>query len=90
MCLAVPGQILSTQQDGSLMRTGRVSFGGVIREISLAYVPEANVGDYVIVHAGFAISRINEEEAQKVFQTLDALGALEEATTAGTDHEISG
>jgi hydrogenase expression/formation protein HypC len=63
------------------MRTGRVSFGGIIKEVSLAYVPEANVGDYVIVHVGFALSRVDEAEANRVFDYLrqmDELGELQD------------
>jgi hydrogenase expression/formation protein HypC len=61
-----------------LNRTGRVSFGGVVKEVSLAYVPEAHVGDYVIVHVGFALSRVDEAEAQRVFEYLEAMGDLGE------------
>lgn len=71
MCLAVPGKILSiTDEDNDLLRTARVSFGGIVKEISLAGVPEAKLGDYVIVHAGFALARLDEQEAQQVFATL--------------------
>ena len=73
MCLAVPGKIESTTGD-DLARMARVNFSGVVREISLAYVPEAQVGDYVLVHVGFAISKIDEEEAKKVFEYLVAMG----------------
>jgi hydrogenase expression/formation protein HypC len=76
--------VLSVSGDDPLMRLGRVSFGGVVKEISLAYVPEANIGDYVIVHAGFAISTLDAGEAQRVFdylQEMDALGELEDDTT---------
>lgn len=73
MCLAVPGKILSTSGEDPLTRTARVSFGGVIKEVNLAYVPEAQVGDYVIVHVGFALNRLDEEEAQKVLETLAEL-----------------
>jgi hydrogenase expression/formation protein HypC len=61
-----------------LNRVGRVSFGGVVKEVSLAYVPEAQVGDYVIVHVGFALSRVDEAEAQRVFEYLEAMGDLGE------------
>jgi hydrogenase expression/formation protein HypC len=72
MCLAVPGQILSTQgQD--LDRMGRVSFGGVVKEVSLAYVPEANVGDYVVVHVGFAISQLDIQEAEQTLHYLEQI-----------------
>jgi hydrogenase expression/formation protein HypC len=75
MCLGVPGEVM-TVIDGPL-RMGRVAFGGVVKEVCLAYVPEADVGDYVIVHAGFAISRIDREAAARVFSYLDEIGAAE-------------
>lgn len=81
MCLAVPGRILSIAGE-DLLRTGCVSFGGLLREVSLAYVPEAKVGDYVIVHAGFALSRLDEQEAMKVFACLDEMERLERQTGA--------
>ena len=73
MCLAVPGKILDIQDADQLMRTGRASFGGIIREVNLAFVPEATVGDYVLVHAGVAINVIDEEEANQVFEYLDEI-----------------
>lgn len=78
MCLAVPGKVLSITGDDPLLRSGRVSFGGVVREVNLAYVPEVVVGDYVIVHVGFAISKVDEEEARRVFEYLREMGDLEE------------
>ena len=77
MCLAVPGKIISIQGDG-LNRTGRVSFNGVVKETSLAYVPDAHLDDYVIVHVGFALSVVDEEEARRVFEYLADMGDLEE------------
>jgi hydrogenase expression/formation protein HypC len=79
MCLAVPGKILSIAAGEPLMRTGNVSFGGVVKEINLAYVPEAKIGDYVIVHAGFALSIVDESEAKQVFEYLKEINAIEEA-----------
>ena len=73
MCLAVPGQIISIDGDDFLTRSAHVSFGGAIREASLAFVPEAKQGDYVIVHAGIAISVLDEAAAQQVFRDLEAL-----------------
>ena len=81
MCLAVPGKLISTNGEG-LERSGRVSFGGVIKEVSLAYVPEAKVGDYVIVHVGFALSTVDETEAERVFSYLEQLGELGELDDA--------
>lgn len=69
MCLGVPGRIVEVWDDG-LMRMGKVDFGGIARQVCLAYVPEAQVGDYVIVHVGFAISVVSEEEAQETLQLL--------------------
>lgn len=76
MCLAVPGRILSTEGDDPLMRVGRVDFGGIVKQINLAYVPEATVGDYVLVHVGFAITVIDEAEADRVFEHLREIGEL--------------
>ena len=82
MCLGVPARILSAD-DGGLLRMGQVDFGTVSREVCLAYVPEANVGDYVIVHAGFAISQLDEEEARESLSLLGELGVLEELQLPG-------
>ena len=73
MCLAVPGKIISIDKSDPVMINGRISFGGVIKEISLAFVPHARVDDYVIVHAGFALSIIDEEEAGTVFEYLNQI-----------------
>jgi hydrogenase expression/formation protein HypC len=78
MCLGIPGEVLSIEEDTQGLRLGRARFGGVVREISLDLVPEAQVGDYVIVHAGFAISVIDAEEAQSVVRLLEE---MEEAAT---------
>ena len=78
MCLAVPGKIISTNGEDAFERTGRVNFGGIVKEVSLAYVPEAQVGDYVIVHVGFALSTVDEAEAAKVFEYLEQMGELGE------------
>ena len=78
MCLAVPGKILSIHGDEQMNRTGRASFGGIVKEVNLAYVPEAKVGDYVLVHVGFAISIVDESEANSVFEYLQDMGELDE------------
>jgi hydrogenase expression/formation protein HypC len=70
MCLAVPGKVLSISGDEPLMKMGKVSFGGVVKEVSLAYVPEVKIGDYVIVHVGFALSIVDEEAAKETLQDL--------------------
>ncbi len=78
MCLAVPGKVLSIAGDEPLQRAGRVSFGGIVKEVNLACVPEAQVGDFVIVHVGVAISRLDEAEAQRVFDYLREMDELAE------------
>lgn len=80
MCLAVPGKITQIIEEGVLTRTGRVDFSGIIKNANLAYVPDAQVGDYVIVHVGFAISKLDESEAQKVFNYLKEMDDLTELT----------
>jgi hydrogenase expression/formation protein HypC len=77
MCLAIPGKLISiTGED--ILRSGKVDFGGVAREVNLAYVPEAQLGDYVMVHVGFAISKVDEEEARQVFSYLEQMGEFGE------------
>jgi len=76
MCLAIPGKVISISGDDPLTRMGRIDFSGVIKQASLAYVPEVQLGDYVIVHVGFALSKVDEDEAQKVFEYLRQMGEL--------------
>lgn len=78
MCLGVPGRVLSIEPDALGMNMGKVSFGGITKQVCLAYVPEVEVGEYVVVHVGFAISKIDEEEARRVFELLDEMGELAE------------
>lgn len=77
MCLAVPGQIVAIREEHGL-RAGRIQFGGIFRQASLDFVPEAQVGDYVMVHVGFAISRVDAAEAQRTYELLEQMGALED------------
>jgi hydrogenase expression/formation protein HypC len=83
MCLAIPGKVETISGDDPITRMGRINFGGVIKEACLAYVPEARVGDYVIVHAGFALSKVDEEEAHKVFEYLEQMEELGELKEGG-------
>jgi len=84
MCLAIPGKIVS-MEDRNGVRTGRVQFGGITRETCLDFVPEAGVGDYVIVHVGFAISCVDREEAERSYQLLESLGLIEGELGPGAD-----
>ena len=77
MCLAIPGKIVSVEEANGL-RSARIQFGGIVRQASLDFVPEAQVGDYVMVHVGYAISRVDAAEAERTYQLLEEMGALEE------------
>jgi hydrogenase expression/formation protein HypC len=77
MCLGVPGKVLSIEKEEALgLSTGRVQFGGIVKEVNLTYTPEVKIGEYVVVHVGFAISKLDEAEAQQVFDYLRELGEL--------------
>jgi hydrogenase expression/formation protein HypC len=83
MCLAIPGKIESISGgDDPLSKNARINFGGIFKQVSLAYVPEAKVGEYVIVHVGFAISKVHEQEALKIFEYFKEMGELEELKDA--------
>jgi hydrogenase expression/formation protein HypC len=77
MCLAVPGKVLSKENIAGV-DVGQVQFGAITRQVALGFVPEAEVGDYVMVHVGFAISKVDAAEAQRTYEILQELGALEE------------
>jgi hydrogenase expression/formation protein HypC len=84
MCLAVPGRILGIEGADPVLRSGRVDFSGIVKTVNLSYVPDAQVGDYVLVHVGFAISTVDEIEAVRVFEYLrhmDELAELEQGDT---------
>ena len=91
MCLGVPGRVLDvTDEDGDEngLRMGRVDFGGVARKVCLAHVPDVTPGEYVLVHVGFALSRLDELEARRVLELLDELGRSDEGIDEGIDEEI--
>jgi hydrogenase expression/formation protein HypC len=84
MCLAIPGKVVSISGDDPLTRMGRIDFSGAVKQVSLAYVPEVNIGDYVIVHVGFALGKVDEVEAEMIFEYLkrmNELGDLAEGAT---------
>ena len=78
MCLAIPGKIIGITDDNSVTRRGKVSFGGLVKEVNLSFVPEAEAGSYVMVHVGFAISQVDEQEAGQVFEYLREMDELSE------------
>lgn len=77
MCLGIPGKIVEIIGDDQILRSGKVVFGGVSKEVNLSLVEEAQVGDYVIVHAGFALNTIDEDEAKRIFEYLEQMNELE-------------
>jgi hydrogenase expression/formation protein HypC len=82
VCLGVPGRIVSIDESAVGMPMARVSFAGIVKEVCLAYTPEASVGDYVVVHVGFSIARIDEAEATRVFEYLESMDELGELSIA--------
>lgn len=78
MCLGIPGEVLSIDRNDPMMPSARVSFSGVVKQVCLSYAPEAQVGDYVVVHVGFAISRLDPEEARKTLHYLEQIGETAE------------
>ena len=86
MCLAIPGKVLEEFHSGG-MRMGKIQFGGIVREAALDYVPEVRIGDYVLVHVGFAISIVDEEEAARTYKTLEELDQLTELQAPQVDEE---
>ena len=83
MCLAIPGKIISIENEDSLLRSGKVDFGGIFKQVNLACVPEARIGDYVLVHVGFGISKIDEAEARQVFEYLRQMEQIDEMEENG-------
>jgi hydrogenase expression/formation protein HypC len=84
MCLAIPGKIVEFH-DNCGVRMSRVDFGGIVREACLEYIPDAKIGDYVMVHVGFAISKVDEAEAARTYQYLEEMGQLTEVTSREID-----
>ena len=88
MCLAIPGKIVEIYEDKGL-RMGKLDFGGTIKKACLQYLPEVQIGDYALVHVGFALSKVDEEEAAKTYQLLEEMGEIR-AQFDGADPETSG
>ena len=84
MCLAVPGKVISIEEADATFRNGRVDFAGIVKNVNLSYVPEAKIGDYVVVHVGFALSIVDEAEARQVFEYLREMGELTELSEEAT------
>lgn len=85
MCLAIPGKVVEIQCDEQGVRMARTNFGGIVKQVCLEYTPEVEVGDYVLVHVGFALSKVNEEEAERTYRLLEELDQLAELDVPGFD-----
>jgi hydrogenase expression/formation protein HypC len=85
MCLAIPGKLLEITDDGSGIRMGRANFGGIVKQVCLEYTPEVTTGDYVLVHVGFALSKVDEEEAERTYKLLEEMDQLGELDTPDSE-----
>ena len=90
MCLAIPGKLIEIQQNAEGVRMGKANFGGIVKEVCLEYIPEAQVGEYTIVHVGFAITRLDEESALETLALFQEMGRLSEELNPETDGSFSG
>lgn len=81
MCLAIPGKVLEIQKDAQGVRMGKTNFGGIVKQVCLEYTPEVECGDYVLVHVGFALSKVDEEEAHRTYKALENMKQLGELDT---------
>ena len=78
MCLAIPGRLIEVSEDAHGVRMGKANFGGIVKEVCLEYTPEANAGDYVLVHVGFALGKVDEDEAARTYRLLEEMEQLAE------------
>jgi hydrogenase expression/formation protein HypC len=88
MCLAIPGKVLEIQRDAQGVRMGKTNFGGVVKQVCLEYTPDVECGDYVLVHVGFALSKVDEEEADRTYKALEAMKQLGELETPEFDPDL--
>ena len=87
MCLAIPGKLVEVGTDAQGVRMGKANFGGIVKQVCLEYTPEVVIGDYVLVHVGFALSKVDEEEAARTYKALEELQQLGELDTPDVDDE---
>ena len=78
MCLAIPGKLIDITEDSNGVKMGRANFGGIVKQVCLEYTPEVNPGDYVLVHVGFALNKVDEEEAERTYKLLQEMDQLQE------------
>src|SRR5438477_5704946 len=85
MCLAIPGKLLEILDDGNGVKMGRANFGGIVKQVCLEYTPDVIAGDYVLVHVGFALNKVDEEEAERTYRLLQELDQLQELDVPGVE-----
>lgn len=85
MCLAIPGKLIDIAEDVNGVRMGRANFGGIVKQVCLEYTPEVNPGDYVLVHVGFALNKVDEEEAERTYRLLQEMDQLQELDVPGVE-----
>lgn len=85
MCLAIPGKLIEISQDAHGVRMGRANFGGIVKQVCLEYTPEVQTGDYVLVHVGFALSKVDEDQAAQTYKALEQLQQLGELDIPDVD-----
>src|ERR1051325_5061739 len=89
MCLAIPGKLIEIAQDPNGVRMGRANFGGIVKQICLEYTPDAQIGDFVLVHVGFALGKVDEAEATRTYKLLEEMRQLNELDAPDGEPEIS-
>ena len=89
MCLAIPGKVLEIQRDPQGVRMGKAKFGGIVKQVCLEYTPDVECGDYVLVHVGFALNKVDQEEAERTYKALEEMRQLGELETPEFDASVS-
>jgi hydrogenase expression/formation protein HypC len=89
MCLAIPGKLIEISESPEGMRMGKANFGGVVKQICLEYTPEVNIGDYVLVHVGFALSKVDEDVAARTYALLEEMKQLDELDDVDEGGEVA-
>ena len=88
MCLAIPGKLIDITEDANGVRMGRANFGGIVKQVCLEYTPEVIPGDYVLVHVGFALNKVDEEEAERTYKLLQEMDQLQELDVPGVEEPL--
>jgi hydrogenase expression/formation protein HypC len=88
MCLAIPGKLIDITEDPNGVRMGRANFGGIVKQVCLEYTPEVNPGDYVLVHVGFALNKVDEEEAERTYKLLQEMDQLQELDVPSVEEPL--